>query len=258
MATPLISIRHLIADSWNVYAKHWNRMMEVSLWLLLFPVIHLLLALTFSGLSPTVSFYVLGAIEILDGLFAVWITIRLMRMALARSPKEEGLIAHNFRIGWDAYLPFFLISLLTSLAILGGVALFFFPGVWLAIVLVFAPLLFLDENIRGTQALAASAQLVKGRWWATFVRIALPGIFFFMLMMFALSLINFVASLFIGYDNVNRVMEAVSQSAWAPITAETIKLQSVGMFLSRLPQALFLPIFIVALTKLYRSLKETR
>ena len=258
MATPLITIRHLIADSWNVYTKHWNHMMEVSLWLLLFPVLHLLLAFVLGTLSPTVSVYVLGAVEILDGLFTVWITIRLMRVALAQSPKEEGLIAHNLRIGWDAYLPFFLISLLTSLAILGGIALFFFPGVWLTILFSFAPLLFLDEHLRGTRALAASAALVKGRWWTTFVRVAIPGIFFFMLMLFALSLVNFLASLFIGYGTVNRIMDAINQSVWAPITSETIKLQSVGMFLSRLPQALFLPIFIVALTKLYRSLKETR
>jgi len=258
MATPLVSIRHLITDSWDAYLKHWNHLMEVSLWLLLFPLIHLALAFAFGWAPPSMTNTVLSVVQLLDRLFAVWIMIRLMRITLARDPKEEGLIIHNLRASWAEYWPYFLISLLGSLAIFGGAALLFFPGVWLAVSFVFAQFFFLDDGVRGVNALAASAELVKGRWWPTFGRIVATGMFFFLLTIFCLSMINFFASLIIGVDTVNRVMEAMRLSFWEPITVETLRLRSAGNFLSTIPQAIFLPIFVIALSKLYRSLKETR
>jgi len=188
--------------------------------------------------------------------FGVWITIRLIKLCLARNPQEEGAILANLHMGWDVYLPALWVSILNSLVVLAGTLLFFFPGIWVGVLFAFSVILVVAENRRGTQALAASAALVKGRWWSTLWRILVPGALFLLLTYAAVQAISFTVGLVAGFDTVNQVMNTVISAE--TLTPDVLKANAISIFFSRIPEALFLPFYFLALTRLYRSLKDTR
>jgi len=256
MTSPLIPVRELVADSWNHYVKHWNRLMEASLWLLAFPFLILVAAFALAPYNLNAALSVFTLLSLLDGLFGIWITIRLIKLALARNPQEEGAILGNLKTGWNVYLPLLWVTILDGLAVLAGTLLLFFPGIWVGVLFAFAQIMTVMENRRGLQALAASAALVKGRWWATLWRIVVPGAFFMLLVYATLQAISFLVGLVAGFDTVNQVMNAVVEAE--TLTPEVLKANAISVFFGRLPEAMFLPLYLLALTKLYRSLKETR
>lgn len=65
-------------------------------------------------------------------------------------------------------LPFFLVSLLYSLIVIGGMFLLVFPGIIWSIKYMFAPYLVIDKGLKPVEALKESARLTNGVKWDIF------------------------------------------------------------------------------------------
>lgn len=155
--------------------------------------------------------------------------------------------------GRALFWPFIWIMVLRSLAVAGGLIAFVLPGIWMSIAFAFAPIVLLDNGARGAQALAASHELVKGRWWQTFGRTLISGFMVGLLMMLSMFLLVMIIGLFVGFDK--SLALAANSSSMGLQVSLTDGLQGV---LSGIVQAIFLPLGIIYQVKIYHSLKKTR
>src|SRR5581483_3156420 len=74
---------------------------------------------------------------------------------------------------WPMLGSYSWVYVLVALALLVGFVVFIIPGIIFMVWFVFAGYVFLWEGKKGTQALMASKELVKGYWWAIFGRLLL-------------------------------------------------------------------------------------
>jgi hypothetical protein len=143
-----------------------------------------------------------------------------------------------------------------SLLILG------IPAIWLATQLAFWPFILLT-HAEGQEAaftsvgtnkwhvpslkksigiLSESYHLVKGRFWATFIRLLLPGFIFLILFLVVTGLLDSLFGLVVTEEKMNAIFQTIPQG--------------YAYFLVTLGQAVFLPLFITWQTKLFCSLKQ--
>ncbi len=109
----------------------------------------------------------------------------------------------------------------------------------------FAAYALILDNARGTKALKHSASLVKGRWWATFFRFALPSILYTIILVAAnfliLEALTILVLLTIG---AGPVAEGIGNSLWFLSTV------ALGVFLT--------PLVAVTDYHIYDSLRKSR
>ncbi|MDP2637255.1 MAG: hypothetical protein Q8P03_01430 [bacterium] len=125
------------------------------------------------------TFQLWGGVEIIVGLltllFAFLSVGALITVMAAKGTPEKGVVGayeNAIRLltsyGW--------ISILTTLAVLGGFVLFVIPGLVLSLWLTFAPYILFTENKKGLSALTASYAYIKGYWWSVVWRIVFLGV----------------------------------------------------------------------------------
>lgn len=68
--------------------------------------------------------------------------------------------------------PFLILTLLVGLATTVGFILLIIPGIIVMVWFAFSQFFFVTESLRGTAAMRASRELVRGNWWAVFGRMA--------------------------------------------------------------------------------------
>lgn len=256
MATKsLISITELLEQSWSHVQTHANVLMKRSSGFILLA----LASFAFHALAYAFPDSVSPALRLLDGVLiqllgTSWVTLRITQALLAQETGNERLDTPSRGL-LGSYL---FVSILVGLATLGGSAVFLFPGIWLGVALSFSPLFVIEDGRRGTQALAASADLVKGRWWATFVRLAVPG--FIMLCLFFLlnNLLNGIVSLIAGYNPADIVAEYAAQFWWSAPPKAVLLALGANQAISALAMAIFAPLFISLTTQLFHDLKKTK
>jgi len=248
-AKPLIHIHDLIAETWRDYKKNWNEMLRISAWLVVGPAFYFLCMLL-AQLVPAI----LGAMSVvgtsISFVVTLWAMVRIMLWTLAKN-RGDQLPKNESRLAGAMLLAFFWIALLNGLAVLGGFILFVLPGIWLTINFKFCSYAFLEDGKRGTQALAASAALVKGRWWAIFWRIILPDLLFFILYVAVVSVMTAAIGAIAGLSRLDILMTAQPTTANPLVFAIRDLMQGVG-------QMLFLPIFILIEVKMFHLLKKSR
>jgi hypothetical protein len=100
-------------------------------------------------------------------IFGLW-----SRVALFCAVKDESLkFKESLKVAWPKIASFFWISLLVGLATLGGLILFIIPGIIFAVWFIFSIYVYIEEGIKGTEAMKRSKQLVAGYFWPIFGRI---------------------------------------------------------------------------------------
>ncbi|XOA43073.1 MAG: hypothetical protein ACKKMO_01195 [Candidatus Nealsonbacteria bacterium] len=186
----LIGIKDLFRSSWNIYKKDFKKFLVIAV--IFFGITGLIM--NFIGLeipklpearvqpSPTPIFMPAKAEPLLTLPWYLFLSIILATSlisilgatSLVSAVKEvpkEWRIKDAIKNGWSKYWPFFLVSLLTGLAIGLGFLLFIIPGIIFAIWFVFSYYTVICEDKRGFKALSRSRQLVKGYWWPTAKRV---------------------------------------------------------------------------------------
>ena len=95
------------------------------------------------------------------------------------------------RKGWSRWLSYLWIAFLVGLCIVGGTTLLIIPGIIFFAWFTFAQYLLADQDIKGTEALSESRELVRGYWWPVFGRILLIIILLLILYFFVENLLLF-------------------------------------------------------------------
>lgn len=165
------SIPDLLRASVLLYRSHAKLFVGYASWLLLsYAAIVLATLIPNEGVRMGLGI----AIQLADGLLWLWISV--IMVVLVRQIERKKEIDTNV-------VPLYALSVLGSyawvgilqaLTIAGGLLLFVVPGVILLIWFGFAPQALLLDGKTGLDALSASRDLAKGRFWAT-AKIQLGG-----------------------------------------------------------------------------------
>ena len=172
--TSLISISDLIHESWVFFKNDWKAIVKRNAWMVL--VMVAFYPLYMGGIAMESSLMILLSVLVFC-VGILFVTLHAMRYILA---KDGGQIAQatQGKTLSQLFVPTFLITLLSWLAGMGGMVLFIIPGIWFIIAAGQAIAVYLEEGTTGTNAIARSIDLVKGRWWKTLWRTIFPALVF--------------------------------------------------------------------------------
>lgn len=251
----LISISELLEKSWSHVQTHSSVLMKRSSWFIILALASFLLHVIAYALPESIS----PILRLLDGIViqligTTWVTLRITQALLSQETGNARIDKPSRRL-LASYL---LVTIFVGLATLGGSIVFLFPGIWLGVALSFAPFFLIEDDRRGTQALAASADLVKGRWWATFVRLALPSFVILCLFFLVNNLLNGLVSLIAGYNPADIVAEYAAQFWWSAPPRQVLFALGANQAISAIALAFFTPLFISLSTQLFHDLKKTK
>jgi hypothetical protein len=248
MDRPLLSASALVSQSWQHYLATWKKTLEISVWYLV-PALFLLIG---NQLAASVSqAWLQGGIafvfNLATALFGLNVTVRLVRFLLRadHDPKTDPGLAG--RIDRATYLSFLFIALLEVFAVAGGMVLFLLPGIWVGVSLMFSRYLWLEDGIRGFEALASSYRLVKGRWWAVFGRTLLAGLLFSLLVTVVLMAILSLAGFIAGAERMD-----------AAVASTSLVGMSIQYLLQAVMQVILMPLFLTWQVRLFHDLKASR
>lgn len=258
----LIAPRAFLALSWKRYTEHLGRFLEVSLWMLVpfFIQIAYIFLLT-STVTDTELRTVWTSNQILartlQTVVMTWVQVRLIKLALAQNPKDEGYIVSHPHIGWAFVLPLLWVNILTGIAVFGGAIAFVIPGIWLFFSLLFSGIIVVDQRLRGLRALEASYALVRRRWWPVVGRVTLSGISFLGMLFLATFSFSLIFRVLFGGE----ALQTLSQLNRALLFDGVVSVDALRAFsLLELQDALIAsiatPFLVASQVVLYRSLLE--
>ncbi len=105
---------------------------------------------------------------------SVFVSLALLR---AVTDPQGTTIEKAYRYSLKHFLPFIYLSALVGIVTMLGFVALIIPGILLMVWFMFAQFCFVDDGKRGVDAMRASRELVRGKWWAAFGRsMALVGI----------------------------------------------------------------------------------
>ncbi|MCE9585831.1 hypothetical protein K8R04_00755 [Candidatus Uhrbacteria bacterium] len=249
---PLISFGELLGSGWDQFIRDWKPNLELSIRFLGASLLGFIATLLASPLPP-LGATVLRLIAVLAGGAIIVHTTLILTDVIRKRDAGDVKAKYDDVRGRALFWPFIWVMILRSLAVAGGIIAFVLPGIWMSIAFSFAPIILLENGLRGTEALAASHELVKGRWWQVFGRILASGFMTGLLMMLTMLVLVMVIGLFVGFDK-SFALAATSSNMGMQVSL-TDGLQGV---LSGIVQAIFLPLGVIYLVKIYHSLKKTR
>ncbi len=254
MAQPLISPSEVFTRTWHEGKTTLSSDLKESMGFLGLAVLSFAISLSSFYIPPEVRF-VLRILDIvlIQIIGASWITLRLTNKILAERTGKKST-----RLTLPLLGSFLVISLLTGLAAAGGTLLFVLPGIWLTGAFAFASYTFLDEGRTGLQALARSAELVKGRWWGTVARLILPTLLILVLSMLASSVIEGLVGFIAGY-RPSVLVSQVGFLNWTVFGPPSAQIASGALqVISTIPFVVAIPFLTHLMVTLYLELKRTR
>ena len=175
----LISLSNLFKDSFKIYKQNFLVFVKLTSINFLAFLILLTLGVAFfltkdNSYTSTILFFI-STIFFLVAIFLMfWVQVSIIFTIKERDNRLS--IKQILLKAWPYLGSFAWISLLTSLAVLGGFILFIIPGIIFSVYFLFSKYVLFFEDKKGNLALIRSAQLVQGNWWAVFGRFLLVGI----------------------------------------------------------------------------------
>lgn len=173
----LRSIGDLFSDSWVIYKKRFGTL--ISLYLLSILVLLGLmgifvgtgfgLSLLFpqSKIALITGWALVGVVSAM--LFAFWCIAAFILAVLDNSLGFKEALEK----GWDKVFPFMWLYSLVGFIVVGGLLLFFIPGVIFLVWFGFAQFILFGEGVRGMDALLKSKEYVRDKWFDVFLRFCL-------------------------------------------------------------------------------------
>ena len=235
----------LIKDSWSAFIQTWDVTVRYSAWMILISVIQILpTVIPFPQPEhEMIAMLVAGVIAVAIGL---WATNALYLATLALEKKEQvtpKTIAPAIMLLW----PLLLIELLSGIATLGAALFFILPGIYVAVRLGFGHLELYSKGLRGRDALKASWDLTKNKFWAIFGRWVAGGAVFGIFSLAIMALAIFIVQMVAGSELAAAMKDENNATGGAAFS-----------IISGIVQAAVLPLFVVFEVKLYRALEHTR
>ena len=166
----------------------------------------------FFSLSAIPTFLILSAFVLANLIFQLWANVALI--CAVKDRNEQFGVKSAFRQAWPKLASFAWVSVLTGLCILGGMLLLVVPGIIFSVWLAFSAYVFIDEGLKGRQALKRSKQLVKGRAGKILWRLLFLGLFY-LLVILLLSLLSAI----LKSPRIETVGNWLIQFAFTPFSA---------------------------------------
>ncbi|MEM7030052.1 MAG: hypothetical protein AAF629_10845 [Chloroflexota bacterium] len=166
-STVLPSFGKLFGNALRSTATRMDLPLLLALPLILFPIMEYLGEIYFEGGEAFAT--VQGPLSMLAMLGFIVMLI-CNRYIVSQSPLREVSLSEAFSWLRKGGLGFLWVFALSTLSLLGGLTLLIIPGLLVYALLYLASFVYIREDIRGTQALAKSYDLVKGNYWGIFVR----------------------------------------------------------------------------------------
>lgn len=162
---------HIISTAFSLYERHWKTLLQYSALIFAPSLLNYIIVATLE------SFPILVISIIVTSLLSLWFSLSLVRALIQIIETDRALsLQEDVREGARLILPTLLTSILVFLAVAGGIFLFIIPGIIFSIWFAFTNYAVVVDGKRGIEALKASKVLVKGRWWAVFLRLVIPGL----------------------------------------------------------------------------------
>ena len=199
----------LLKQSWGIYKKRFWTLLVIVIVPLFVP--SLLVSILFplkmkSGHFGVESLSSLGLgllmiiflLTLISAILHLWSHVALI---YAIKDREENTgIKESFRQGWNKIASFFWVYLLSDFIIIGGLFLFFVPGLIFLVWFIFAPFALIVENKKGFSALLASKEYVRGNWLSVFWRFLIIMVLMWVIFWVISSVVGFI-----GIGNVSRI-----------------------------------------------------
>lgn len=171
----LKSIGELLRKSWEIYRSRMWTLVGIGLTAVLLPALALapMFFLGFfasqsgSGFQPLMM---VGAV-LLGMAGALWLGNWGISAFLTAIVDDQCGIKEAFVKAKPKILAHIWLGVLTAFIVMGGYFLLFVPGVIFAIWFFFAPFVFIEEDVRGMDALLKSKAYVSGKWIAVCIRL---------------------------------------------------------------------------------------
>lgn len=249
----LISAKEIISRSLKLYGENYQLYFRYLL-ILFIPAIAIGLAgayfgsfiqtLTNSGFG--LAFLVYFIFLIASSFVSLWISLGFIKIIYKTLKKENILtIKEELQQASHLIIPAIVASLLTTLAVVGGMLLLIVPGIIFSIWFAFSLYAVAIDGMSGVEAMKKSKQLVRGQLGATLWRLLVPGLFFGLIIVLTQWIVDIPLKLFLNPILFN------SESAWA-VTLGTVINALAGIIIS----ILITPLSTTAPIILYTELKN--
>lgn len=187
----LIPAGEIISKSIDLYKKNWQLFLKY-IGLLLIPSALIIIAASLLGVSQKIMFAFLSnqswgsvivyiLIVIILSITSIWISMGLIKSIANRYEGKETDMITDIKSSTPLILTAIGASILSALAILGGMILLIIPGVIFSVWFVFTLYAVVLDNKGAAESLSFSKRLVQGRWWDILWRLLAPGIVFALL-----------------------------------------------------------------------------
>ena len=183
--------------------------------------------------NPSSILFVVGFIlfTLLYVLIAVWAPLALLIASLSKETTSNVKV--TLKKSLKLIIPSIGINIVMMVIVLGGYIAFIVPGIILAVQLMFALYVYVDENLGIMDSIRKSRILVRGRWWAIVGRSILLSLAVYALFIIA-GIISYIIGVAVGGGELAQII-----------------LTSIVMFL-------YIPYTMCFMAELYLSLKESR
>ena len=227
----LKGVLSLFKESLRFYSSNFKFILGV----LGFPLGLFLLLFNISYISNFTSLKYSFALTVFKFLLGIFSSLLLLTssLALIQSFEEEISVRDAYKRGWRLLPAYLWLLIILTLIEMGGFVLGFIPGVIFHIWFFLAVFVFVFENLRGFQALLRSKQMVRGKFWAIFLRLLILGIILEVIPMG----LRFPATSKIDYIPLSHFVDTI-----------------INVFL----QIFLLPISLFYIYQIYKDLKEIK
>jgi len=247
----LISITDIIVESWRLYKENFKHFFMYVL-LMFIPTVFLLIAkFLLTYFVPSHSWGVIGStflifamLAIVFAVFAFWFKLAFVRVIAKRyTGQMADTIGKELSQSKKVFWPAVGVSILTALAVLGGMLLLIVPGIIFMLWFAFSYLVVAIDESSVMDGMHKSKALVDGRWWAVLGRLFVPSLVFGILAMIISWIVAIPLEFILSHTDKTSGLYAV----W----------DIIGAIIISMGTALITPLTMSALVILYLELKKT-
>jgi len=240
----LIKARDLIRESWTLYKNNFLFFTKIAAWLLIPAAILTVLPAIDTGGK---FFGLINIFSSLVYLFTIFFLASLISIALVLAingllKKEKVDMKAIYSASYSKIISYIWISVLVTVAILGGTILLIIPGIIFSIWFSFSLYILILSGSKGTQTLSESRELVKGYFWPALWRWVAPYFVFGLLLTIIFVIPVYLIGLAIGNPMAGF---AVETPWWADLISSILSILTV-------------PLFTIIGVLIYNSLKKEK
>lgn len=235
MENSLVSISVIMKNGWKLYLDNFQKFLNPIL-IMIAPYVLLFIVQYFEVPAMGILSFILSIVSIIVNL---WIAVLLILLINGIYKKQTIDFNKLYENSFKKIVSYLWVGILTGIITLIGFILLIIPGIILAIWYAFSLYDNVLENKKGMAALKSSKELVKGRWGKTFLRLIIPALLVYVIVMIVIIAIMYMVTS--GQIDLLSYQQIILFNALSTI-----------IFL------ILAPLFVTFSIILYKSLKQAR